>query len=793
MRHATLLLSAAGLLAGLTLAAPVGAAIYTVGIGTGCTHATLQQAINAAEANPGADTIRVTRSQAYSQQAVVINTAQELDLVGGFATCSQATSDGIRTTLSGAGVAQAPVLRITGQTGSVIRLRHLRIEDGTHLCCDGGGIYYTGNGRIELAQSDVAGNSAGYGAGIYAKGTGAQAELVIAEGVLVVGNSAVFSGGGIYLDDMNMRMEAPGSMLFNNEAQGLNDRGFGGGLIIRAENRDARALVGSNGIGSLGTISGNTARYGGGVAIMGEGGNSEARLDLFSTDPSQRTAIRDNFASVAGGGLYGRPTMGNDAWSSAVLWNADLLLNVAPDGAAAYLEDDSFLGVTRGAHLRINARGQNSPGLPPAGVLPCPEADHCGLIVGNQTRNASNQLTAGAIIRMNRSAELWMNREWGYPPPFNPAQRGGLIISGNVGGRLIDLADNNDNTRTFLRNLDIHGNTLSQQLLRASGGGSYVDIQDSTVADNAIGAAQVLSVQGNLRMQASLIWQPGKTVLSHSGGTSEVLWSLANESASLGGGPGAVTINSPRFIDPARGDYRLRAASPAIDYAPPVVGDDRDTIGLPRDQRLPAAWRPPFPNPRTRDAGAYERQVSQPMVINGDFDVDLNLWPQFSGGVASTWDGSQNAAGAAGSGSVFVNQTNIPQRRVIVRLQCIHLPGPGRYLLNGWGRSGAGTPGVRDTILLHWQLRHDGGEACTSGLANQDGDHVLTTANSWNQPANPAAIDLPVAAWTPNSSILVQLVVNDNGVTSPLTATGWFDGITLTYEAGDVIFADGFD
>lgn len=100
---------------------------------------------------------------------------------------------------------------------------------------------------------------------------------------------------------------------------------------------------------------------------------------------------------------------------------------------------------------------------------------------------------------------------------------------------------------------------------------------------------------------------------------------------------------------------------------------------------------------------------------------------------------------------------------------------------------------MRDTILLHWQLRHDGGEACTSGLANQDGDHVLTTANSWNQPANPAAIDLPVAAWTPNSSILVQLVVNDNGVTSPLTATGWFDGITLTYEAGDVIFADGFD
>ena len=37
------------------------------------------------------------------------------------------------------------------------------------------------------------------------------------------------------------------------------------------------------------------------------------------------------------------------------------------------------------------------------------------------------------------------------------------------------------------------------------------------------------------------------------------------------------------------------------------------------------------------------------------------------------------------------------------------------------------------------------------------------------------------------------MVVIDNGITAPPRVTGWFDGITLDVEAGDVIFADDFE
>jgi hypothetical protein len=123
----------------------------------------------------------------------------------------------------------------------------------------------------------------------------------------------------------------------------------------------------------------------------------------------------------------------------------------------------------------------------------------------------------------------------------------------------------------------------------------------------------------------------------------------------------------------------------------------------------------------------------------------------------------------------------------------VHLPGPGRYLLNGWGRGGPGTIATRDGTLLHWELRHNGAEACNAGPPDASGNHGLTASNSWVLPANPAVIDVSPAAWTHNSSITVQLVVIENGITSPSTTVGWFDGITLDATEGDLIFANDFE
>ncbi|MEO6690297.1 MAG: hypothetical protein ABIS07_12520, partial [Dokdonella sp.] len=112
------------------VAAPVHALTYTVGAGTGCTHATIAAALASAEASAGADTIRVTRSGTYAQQAISFTTGQDLTLTGGYADCATQTQDATYTTIDGAGGAHAPVMTITGNTGSSIHLRKLTISGG---------------------------------------------------------------------------------------------------------------------------------------------------------------------------------------------------------------------------------------------------------------------------------------------------------------------------------------------------------------------------------------------------------------------------------------------------------------------------------------------------------------------------------------------------------------------------------------------------------------------------------------------------------------------------------------
>lgn len=195
-----------------------------------------------------------------------------------------------------------------------------------------------------------------------------------------------------------------------------------------------------------------------------------------------------------------------------------------------------------------------------------------------------------------------------------------------------------------------------------------------------------------------------------------------------------------------------------------------------------------------RDLGAYERQALAPLLYNGDFDTDGNLWTSVTPGV-STWDGTQNAAGAVGSGSIKATQDNAtPGQRVTGLHQCIHLPGPGTYALNGYGRSGAGTSITRDAVYLGWAFRRTGSESCTSGPATSSGNLFLSNASSWQRAPNPALITVSAADWTTTSSIDITHVVVENGITVPATTVGWFDGITLEYvDPDDTLFRNGFD
>lgn len=756
--------------------AHVQAAIFTVGSPSGpgqpCTHGTIQSAISAANSSPGADTIRLTRSLTYQPEANTINTAQELTIEGGYATCTSA-ADTTNTVVSGTGGAPAPVFTITAPTGAWIRLRRLTISGGDVAGAGtGGGIRFVGDGVLEIQDSSISNNIAGNGGGIYAEGTGSNAELVIGADVTIGNNTARYDGGGVLIHQVEMSMVDNGnSSILNNRAQGLSgDTGYGGGLYVYARNLSSYAYIGG-GAPIFGAIYGNHARYGGGVAVGGMSGNNsskKAELHLFTTNAGYPALIKNNDASVSGGGIHLRSGNNGDITARAQLWNASLVGNSAPDGAAVMVDG------SQGGFFSVNAGPLRD------GAIPCAAGAYCGRIEGNFTTN----ITSGAVIRSTVAGDIELGASFTLA---NAPQSRGILIRDNHGQHLLNASGSGI---SGLGNALVEGNEASQSLI-AKTNGSLI-LTDSTFAGNTIGSSAVLSTtNAGLGLKYSILWQPGRTTLSRSGsGTQLTEYSYVSEAASLGAASvPTVTTGDPRFVDPAHGDYTLRAGSGAVDYA---VGNNRvfDALGQLRDRNLPVKVK----RFGVRDLGAFERQSLQPMVLNGDFDApDLRLWTPVLAG-STTRDTTQNASGAPGSASAHITRTNPATGQETHGLsQCIHLPGPALYALNGWGR-GTGTMIVAgDRAQLHWEFRRNGGENCT-GAPDRFGWHLLSGSNAWNRPAEPALIEIPDADWGGSPSIKVTLVAVEFGPTGTSATHAWFDGITLDAVAlDDVIFANGFE
>lgn len=767
------------------------AATFTVGTTGGCSHANLQTAVDTAQANPGPDTIRVN-SETFTAEEVSINTDQELNIIGGHADCSAGQPmPNSRATLDGTGGNPRSVMRIVVATGGLVRLINLNIRRGdlTASGTEGGGIYFEGNGRLGITETTIANNVAGYGAGLYLRGTGDEATVEFGAKVTVSGNTAWRSGGGVYVDQVKFSMLGADSGIFLNEAQGTGDGGFGGGLVLLSRERNAYAYIGG-GLGSTGSIFNNTARYGGGVAIVGDDGDgttaTKSELQVHSAAADTPASIRNNEASVQGGGIYLRGfsagTLNEDSVDArALLWNAELRGNSAPDGAAIYSDgqDNYIFG-----HADVYFNGEYSYLPAPPGFV-CPANAFCGGILDNVAQTPDGTPTEGAVIHMVRGAFS----SFGSHADVSPT-RGGLIIEGNRGGRLIFAGTEQD---VWLENALISENIVSLPLIDVEDD-SLLRLTDVTLASNLIASGNPVFKLGNgdLDLRRSILWQPGRTVLQCSSCSKTFERVIANERNSLDGGNGSqVVVAEPRFVDPDNGDYRLRAGSPAVDYVPIISGDDRDVLGLARDLKLPIKLGAPG---GIRDIGAFERQTLQPLVLNSDVDIDTRLWTELIAGTVSR--DSQNASGGSGSGSLRIFKTNAASGQVtIAARQCIHLPGPGRYLLNGWGRSGTTggfPPPVLDTTQLRWELRNNGGEACNGGTIATSGAKTLSTGG-WRRPANPTMIDVYPTDWTAQSSLVINLAVVESS-TDRDNSEGWFDGITLEVESlDDVIFADGFD
>ena len=770
MRCAALLMATAA-----AIASPAARALtYLVGSDGFCTHATIQGAIDAAHAHAGPDLIRISRNAIWSQQALVIDTDQEVTLVGGYVSCVTDFGDGVYTDIDGAGGSEESVLRINGGPNSIVTLSTLRIKNGdpSILGGVGGGIHYEGSGVLGINNSAIISNFAVKGGGIYANSSSGSARLVIGQNVAITGNTARGDGGGVFVNGMLVEMAESGSLIaFNKALAAPGFTGYGGGLVVRSTgDRPGVGLISSTGVGTLGAIYGNEAKRGGGVAVSaGAGTSASARLSLFSRSADTPAAIRGNFASEIGGGIYVWPDTSGENFGQAIaqLWRAELTGNAAPEGAAAYIDNsDSTLDTTIGGLFLVNEGLIFFPG-----ALPCPDGAYCGRISDNETVTGEGVPTDGAVILLDDDSEFHAFRA--------------LLIEGNRAGRLVDAQDDVD-TEIALYNAAVVENEVSQELFRASGS-SEITLVDSTVAANLIGAPQVLAAsRDQVTLQRSLLWQPGKSMLNTGSGTPLVQHVIASEVASIGGGPAAVTAE-PRFIDPARGDYRLRAASAAIDYAPAVMGDDRDAFNRPRDVRIDVV---PRPGGTVRDVGAFERQGLLPLLLNGEFEGDANLW-FLPVGHLSAYSTDNAPSSAAGSGSIRVSGTT-GAGRLLGIAQCIEIPGPGTYALNGWGHS-SGTPEVRNPVALIWELRPNGGAGCIDGPITTGGELSLGSSDQWSTAASPALIDIPVALWNFRTSVTVLLAVYPNATNTDFN--GWFDRISLTLAGAPPgpLLSDGFE
>ncbi|MCB1570107.1 MAG: hypothetical protein KDI72_03405, partial [Xanthomonadales bacterium] len=112
---------------------------------------------------------------------------------------------------------------------------------------------------------------------------------------------------------------------------------------------------------------------------------------------------------------------------------------------------------------------------------------------------------------------------------------------------------------------------------------------------------------GPLTLANSIIDQPGNNALGYGGNPNDLLvgYVLSSDVTTLPAVAG-VALGRPTYVNAAAGNYRLALNSLGIDFAPPIVGDDRDLDNNPHDQDLPEVGNL-F---GVRDLGAYERQRS---------------------------------------------------------------------------------------------------------------------------------------------------------------------------------------
>jgi predicted outer membrane repeat protein len=550
--------------------------IYTVGApGTpgACTHTSIQAALNAAAAHAGEDEVRISNTQTYGAQALVINDSAPLLLQGGFADCLP-FAPVERTTISGLGGSAAPVLR-TADTATVdVTLRGLEIRDGDAVDY-GGGILHAAKGKVSIVDGALRHNQAVYGGAIamhLSPGqTAGTREVVVGPGVVVgdtdVGqaNHATSLGGGIYLDVGTLTFLGSGSSVLGNRA------GSGGGVALIGNSENVRADFGSGGDGNRAVLEGNSASsYGGAIYA----GGSTAKVRLFTTEAQNPLRVNGNSAQYGG-------AFAVSAGASLSAWQTQVTGNTASvSGGVVRLNDGATLSL--GNNLGL--------GGPPATAVACAAGLRCNLIAGNGAGVGAGIAT---VIVQSSGLNTQLTLE-------------SATVRGNSGNALFtdfcQLGGGACGHTFLLAGSEISGNSAAS--IASFVARPQLTLEQCSVAGND--GSDALFYGASLLLSRSIVWQPGRAVFDAAGlgGMLAATHVITHDST---GFPTNYTIRSadPRFVDAGNGDYRLRGDSPALDSAPTGGSMYASLDGGAREVDLAEV-----PNyfGGSSDLGAYERR-----------------------------------------------------------------------------------------------------------------------------------------------------------------------------------------
>ena len=559
--------------AAVCLASPLSAATYRVGSGAGCTHATIQAAIDAAVATAADDEIRISNTS-WTGQALSINAAQgAVTLRGGYPNCSFSTPvAGARSVLTGNNA--APVLRINASTA--ITLRSLDLQGG-RSADNGGGIRYTASAAATLVLEDtwVRNNDAvAAGGGLSIENGNAQlapdqVRVDLRGASSVLGNIASGGngiGGGIHCVRASVAI-AGSTHVSQNQA-----RKFGGG--INAD--DCKVTIGSIGVAGAVLWANEVEDIGGGAYARGR----LASIDIHAIDAQQPARV------VGNRGNFGAALAAN-AGAAVRLFDVNVEQNIGISSAIWI----NSIGSGDEAGTRFLMQG-GIDGAPPAAVA-CAEPEACNRFIGNSMDVNAN---SGVVNVRGESVELVSAH----------VTLQGTRIEGNTGRRLFDVSD-------ALLDLDgalVVGNAAAILI------GSYwgkVTVIASTIAGNTLGAgSQFRYVPGNCedaqpgtRIERSIIWQPGHVLADFDEDfpvDPDCFRHLIAADFSALSASAERVVAEPLFVDPGAGNYHLAPGSPALDFAPANAADaTRDRT----PRVLDLADAPNRFGPQ--DLGAYER------------------------------------------------------------------------------------------------------------------------------------------------------------------------------------------